>query len=75
MTDPTKKAQKDMILNHMERIGPITPLEALSLYGCNRLSARIWDLRHDGFEIISETVEVETAHGGRARVARYRLAA
>ena len=75
MTDTTKKAQKDMILNHMETVGPITPLEALNLYGCNRLSARIWDLRHDGYDIVSEIVVVPTRNGGKARVAQYRLAA
>lgn len=74
MTDPTKKTQKDMILEHLEAHGSITPLEAQKLYGCMRLGARIWDLRHEGHEIIREIVEVST-RTGKARVARYRLAA
>lgn len=74
MTDPTKKTQKDMILEHLEKNGSITPLEAQKLYGCMRLGARIWDLRHEGHEIIREIVEVST-RTGKARVARYRLAA
>lgn len=74
MTDPTKKTQKDRILEHLEVHGSITPLEAQKLYGCMRLGARIWDLRHEGHEIIKETVEVST-RTGKARVARYRLAA
>ena len=74
MTDPSKKNQKDMILEHLEKNGSITPLEAQKLYGCMRLGARIWDLRKDGFEIVRELVEVET-RSGKARVARYRMAA
>lgn len=75
MTDPTKKSQKDLILAHIEKHGSITPLEAERLYGCMRLGARIWDLRRDGYDIVSEIVEVPTKNGGKARVARYRLAA
>lgn len=74
MTDPTKRSQKEQILEHIEKYGSITPLEAQKLYGCMRLGARIWDLRKDGFEIVREIVEVET-RSGKARVARYRMAA
>lgn len=75
MTDPTKKSQKDLILAHIEKYGSITPLEAQQYYGCMRLGARIWDLRHDGYDIVSEIVEVPTKNGGKARVAQYRMAA
>lgn len=74
MTDPTKRNQKEQILEHIEKYGSITPLEAQKLYGCMRLGARIWDLRKDGFEIVREIVEVET-RSGKAHVARYRMAA
>ena len=74
MTDPTKKPQKDLILEHLEKFGSITPLEAQRLYGCMRLGARIWDLKHEGHKIVKEIVEVATS-SGKAHVARYRLAA
>lgn len=74
MTDPTKRNQKEQILEHIEKYGSITPLEAQKLYGCMRLGARIWDLRRDGYVIVREIVEVET-RSGKARVARYRMAA
>ncbi len=74
MTDPTKKSQKEQILAYIEEHGSITPLEAQRLYGCMRLGARIWDLRHDGYNIVSVIVEVET-RTGKARVAQYRMAA
>lgn len=74
-SDPTKKAQKDLILAYIIEHGSITPLEAERHIGCMRLGARIWDLRNDGYNIVSEIVEVETRNGGKARVARYRMAA
>lgn len=74
MTDQTKKTQKEQILEHLEAHGSITPLEAQKLYGCMRLGARIWDLKHEGHEIVKEIVEV-TTRKGKAHVARYRLAA
>ena len=75
MTDVTKKSQKELILEYIEAHGSITPLEAQREIGCLRLGARIWDLRRDGYDIVSEMVEVETRNGGKATVARYRLAA
>lgn len=73
MTDPTKRTQKEQILEHLEKFGSITPLEAQRFYGCMRLGARIWDLRKDGHNIVKEIVEVMT-RSGKAHVARYRLA-
>lgn len=50
----------------------LTQLEALGEFGCLRLGARIWELRHrEGMRIESERV---TLPSGK-RVARYRLAA
>lgn len=45
------KTQKEMTLDYMERYGSISPLEALSAYGCMRLAARIADLKKDGYFI------------------------
>jgi hypothetical protein len=45
------ESQKKQILEHIEAFGSITPIEALNLFGCFRLSARIWDLRHEGHSI------------------------
>lgn len=75
MADTPKKSQKDLILAHIEKHGSITPLEAQRLYGCMRLGARIYDLRRDGYDIVSEIVVVPNRHGGKARVAQYRMAA
>lgn len=51
-----KRTQQEKILEHMRDRGGITPLEALDLYGCFRLGARIYDLRRRGYTIISRMV-------------------
>ena len=51
------QTQKEAILRHLQSGKTITPLEALNLYGCFRLGARIWDLRDEGYVIRSENVK------------------
>ena len=48
------KTQNEMVLEYLEKFGEITPLEALSAIGCFRLSARIADLRAEGYDIATE---------------------
>lgn len=62
-------SQCENILEHMKR-APINPIQALNLYGCFRLAARIRDLRKQGHEI--ETVDVDN---GSKTFAEYRLVA
>lgn len=54
----TKKtlSQCDLILIHLQSGKTINPLQALILYGCYRLSARIYDLKKAGFDIDSRLV-------------------
>lgn len=68
------KSQCDMILKYLQthKTG-ITPLQALQKFGCLRLSGRIYDLRDQGYDILTNMVEVKTADGDVARVAQYRL--
>ena len=61
--------QKEMIRNHLQANKSITPLEALEMYGCFRLPARIAELKEDGLQIKTDTVK----HNGK-HFARYRLA-
>lgn len=62
-------SQKQQILEHMQTIGSITPLEALKLCGCFRLSGRIKELRDKGYKIKTTMIDV----GEKKRVARYSL--
>ena len=48
--------QNARILDHL-RNGPITPMEALHLYDCFKLAARIFDLREVGHEIITMRIK------------------
>lgn len=49
--------QKQKILNHIKRHGKITSIEAVYRYRITRLSARIYELRHnDGYPIASKHV-------------------
>lgn len=56
------------ILNHL-RSATITPLEALNLYGCFRLAARIHDIRKMGYDVRTGSLETESGK----RVAVYSL--
>ncbi|MDO5686462.1 MAG: helix-turn-helix domain-containing protein [Neisseria sp.] len=57
MPDLSKKSsQTDLILAHLQQGKSLTPLEALRLFGCLRLGARVHDLRQDGYPIISQIV-------------------
>lgn len=66
----TNDTQANAILKHMQDGNGITPMDALELCGCFRLSARIADLKKRGYEIITEKVKV----AGGKYVARYHLA-
>ena len=63
-----RMSQKKDILNHLIEKGTITPIEALELYGCFRLGARIADLKAEGIQIRTDIV----AKNGK-RFARYSL--
>ena len=54
----TKKtlSQCEKILIHLKSGKTINPLQALDLYGCLRLGARIYDLKQSGFDIDSRLV-------------------
>lgn len=58
---PRVLSHKQLILQHMQSGRKITALEALSLFGCFRLGARIWQLKHeDGYNIQSKLIEVNS---------------
>ena len=51
-----KKTQKQNVIYHLKNIGPLTPLDALRLYGVFRLGAIIHTLRHEECYDISTTL-------------------
>lgn len=64
--------QKKRILKYMKEHGSITQKEAVYL-GCWRLGARIFDLKAQGFPIITIIETVQSTDGSTARIARYKF--
>lgn len=65
--------QCEMIAEHLQEHGSITPKEALDLYGIMRLGARIWDLKHGGMRITRAMISAPNRYGEMTRFARYSL--
>ena len=65
--------QCERILQYMQEVGPITQLDAAREFGCWRLGARIWDLRHAGHLITKRMVTDKNRYGEAVSFAEYRL--
>jgi len=61
------KSQKEKILQALLRGTKMTPIKALTWFGCFRLGARIFDLREEGWPIKTKMVKVKD----RTEVAQY----
>lgn len=53
-----KESQKDKILTYLKSGSGLTQLEAYTKFRCTRLSARIWDLRAEGYPIVGVNTNV-----------------
>ena len=60
MNEQSSQSQNKRILAYMQEGHRITPIDALNLFRCFRLGARIADLKADGHEIKSEFVKIDT---------------
>ena len=61
-------SQIDSIRAHLLRGKPITPIQALNLFGCFRLAAAIFNIRAEGY-----TVDTEMVHRKGKKWASYTL--
>ena len=66
-------SQNDEILYDLKRGMKITPEDAKDNYCCNRLSARIMDLRQRGYDIRTTMVSGVNRRGKPVRFAEYFL--
>jgi hypothetical protein len=66
------KTQCERLLTRMES-GPINPMQAWEELGIYRLSARAFDLRELGHNVIKQTVKVQNRFGESCAVAQYSL--
>lgn len=69
----TTNSQCARILAWLQLGKPITSRVAQSEFGCDRLAARIKDLRDDGHTIHSKLITVFNRDGAKCRVAEYWL--
>ena len=68
-----KKSKKQRVLDYLIDKGSITPMDALKYCGSMRLSAIIFQLRAEGWDIITNDVEVRDRFGAKCIVAEYVL--
>ena len=65
--------QCKLLLARLMSGASITPREAYNEWGIMRLGARIWDLKHMGYNIITEQETAYNRFGKPTRFAKYRL--
>ena len=64
----SRPTQANQILGYLRRAG-VTPIDALNLFGCFRLAARVCELRKAGWPITERKIKTTTGK----RVAEYSL--
>ena len=62
-----------MILKHFKEGKSLTSLEAVNLFGCTRLAARIHDMRLKGIEVRKTMKKVTNRFNKKTAVAVYSL--
>lgn len=73
MSKQKKPTQCDRLLEYLKSHAYINPLQAWQELGIYRLSGRIYDLRHAGYDIESSDMTVLNQFGEKCTVASYRL--
>jgi hypothetical protein len=61
--------QKERIKKHLEKGKSLTAIQALNLFNCFRLAARISDLRSEGMNILTENCTLKNGKN----IAKYTL--
>ena len=67
------KTHYTRLLDYLKQYGKITSLTAIRDLGNTRLSATIFELRKDGYNIPSRDVKVPNRWGGNTTVSEYEL--
>ena len=61
-------SQNERIRNYLRSGKAITSLEALHLFGCFRLAARIKELRDLGVNVVDDTIQIGTKYVKEYRI-------
>lgn len=75
ISDKEKVSQVKLIAAHLIQYGSISSIEAIELFGCTRLSARISDLRKAGWPITTDIATGKNRYGHTSNFAVYRMEA
>jgi len=62
-------SQNKQIADYLNKGRKLTPIDALTKFGCFRLAARISDLRNDGMKISTKIIKLEN----KKQIAQYSL--
>jgi hypothetical protein len=62
-----------LVLDHLEKYGTITSLEAIELYSATRLSSIIYNLRKRGHDIVTEKIPFTDKYGAKSNYGKYIL--
>lgn len=68
-----KISKHQKVLEHLKEHGTITSLEAIELYGATRLSAIIFNLRKQGFNIETIDLPFVDRFGNKSHYGKYIL--
>tara|TARA_R100000808_G_C2104545_1_gene120602 strand:- start:363 stop:587 length:225 start_codon:yes stop_codon:yes gene_type:complete len=73
MTKRRSNTHYTRLLDYLKEFKHITSLDAIRDLGNTRLSATIYELRKDGYNIISEDLTVKNRWGNNTIIALYKL--
>ena len=68
-----KTNKTEQVLNHLQRYGSITSLDAIGMYGATRLSAIIYNLRKRGYVIDMIRIPFTDRYGNYSWYGKYIL--
>ncbi len=65
--------QKEEVLRHLKEFKQITSLEAIKEYGITRLSDKIYQLRKEGFSIVTGKKKFINRYGNSSEYGVYKI--
>lgn len=65
-----EESHKRQVLEYLKKHGSITPMDALREFGCYRLGARIYDLRHDRRNPVKIRTDIEERYSNPGIIRR-----
>ena len=67
------RGHKERLIEYLEKNGSITSMEAITELGNTRLSATIYNLRKEGYNIVNERIKSKNRFGNKVHYDKYIL--